>query len=206
MAFAFRKLATTARGFFASRDPRARAQAMALFAAIVEEEGQHLLGWRDVPTNNAALGQTALDAEPTVFQTFVGRGSGVIDEDDFERRLYVIRKRFEKAIDRWGVRDADWFYFSSLSCRTFVYKGMLTAVQLREYFPDLGDRHLISAMAMFHSRFSTNTFPSWELAHPYRMVAHNGEINTLRGNRNWMAAREALFSSPNFPSIPRSCR
>jgi len=187
--------------FFASRDPRARAQAKALFAAIVEEEGQHLLGWREVPTNNASLGQTALEAEPAIFQVFIGRGSRIQDEDDFERRLYVIRKRFEKAIDRWGVRDAEWFYFPSLSCRTIVYKGMLTAIQLREYFPDLSDRHLISAMAMFHSRFSTNTFPSWELAHPYRMIAHNGEINTLRGNRNWMAAREALFASPYFEDI-----
>jgi glutamate synthase (ferredoxin) len=187
--------------FFASRDPRAQAQAQALFAAIVEEEGQHLLGWRTVPTNNASLGQTALDAEPSVFQVFVARGAGVRDDDAFERTLYVIRKRFEKAIERWGIRDADWFYFSSLSCRTFVYKGMLTAIQLREYFPDLSDPLLVSALAMFHSRFSTNTFPSWELAHPYRMVAHNGEINTLRGNRNWMAAREALFASPQFEDI-----
>ncbi|MGE0598343.1 MAG: glutamate synthase large subunit [Dehalococcoidia bacterium] len=187
--------------FFASQDPKARAQAMALFAAIVEEEGQHLLGWREVPTNNASLGQTALDAEPSFFQVFIGRGAEIVDSDDFERRLYVIRKRFEKAIDRWGIRDADWFYFASLSCKTFVYKGMLTAMQLREYFPDLSDKHLISAMAMFHSRFSTNTFPSWELAHPYRMVAHNGEINTLRGNRNWMAAREALMASEHFPDI-----
>ncbi|MBK7125508.1 MAG: glutamate synthase large subunit [Dehalococcoidia bacterium] len=187
--------------FFASPDARARAQGMALFAAIVEEEGQHLLGWREVPTNNASLGQTALEAEPFIQQVFVGRGSDVTTEDEFERCLYVIRKRFEKAIDRWGIKEADWFYFASLSCRTFVYKGMLTAIQLREYFPDLSDKHVISAMAMFHSRFSTNTFPSWELAHPYRMVAHNGEINTLRGNRNWMAAREALFASPHFEDI-----
>jgi len=187
--------------FFASRDPRARAQAMALFTAIVEEEGQHLLGWREVPTNNASLGATALEAEPTSWQAFVGRGSRIEDGDAFERKLYVIRKRFERAMDRWGIRDAEWFYISSLSCRTIVYKGMLTAEQLRAYFPDLGNRHLISSLAMFHSRFSTNTFPSWELAHPYRMIAHNGEINTLRGNRNWMAAREALFASPLFDDI-----
>jgi len=187
--------------FFGSPDPRARSQAMALFTAIVEEEGQHLLGWRDVPTNNAALGASALEAEPSIQQVFIARGSRVATDDDFERKLYVIRKRFEKAMDRWGIRDAEWFYLASLSCRTIVYKGMLTAMQLREYFPDLSDRHLISALAMFHSRFSTNTFPSWELAHPYRMVAHNGEINTLRGNRNWMAAREALFASPHFDDI-----
>ncbi len=187
--------------FFSSRDERGRQQAMALFTAIVEEEGQHLLGWREVPTNNAMLGATALEAEPAVYQVFVGRGSRVGTEDDFERKLYVIRKRFEKAIDRWGIRDEEWFYFSSLSCRTMVYKGMLTAMQLRGYYPDLENRHMISALAMFHSRFSTNTFPSWELAHPYRMIAHNGEINTLRGNRNWMAAREALFASPLFDDI-----
>ncbi|WP_322796114.1 glutamate synthase large subunit, partial [Tepidiforma sp.] len=187
--------------FFASRDQRATDQARALFAAIVEEEGQHLLGWRRVPTNNASLGATALAAEPDIWQVFIGRGSNIADDDAFERRLYVIRKRFEKAIQRWGIRDAEWFYFPSLSSRTIVYKGMLTATQLREYFPDLSDRHLISALAMFHSRFSTNTFPSWELAHPYRMIAHNGEINTLRGNRNWMAAREALFASPLFEDI-----
>src|SRR5690349_3234239 len=140
--------------FFGSQDPRARAQAMALLAAIVEEEGQYLLGWRPVPTNNASLGQTALEAEPDMQQVFIARGAAVATEDDFERKLYVIRKRFEKAVGRWGIKDADWFYFPSLSCRTFVYKGMLTAVQLREYFPDLSDRHLISAMAMFHSRFS----------------------------------------------------
>ncbi len=187
--------------FFASRDPRATEQAKALFAAIVEEEGQHVLGWRRVPTDNRELGATALAAEPDIWQVFISRGPGLPDEQAFERKLYVIRKRFEKAIQRWGIRDAEWFYFPSLSCRTLVYKGMLTATQLRSYFPDLSDRHLISALAMFHSRFSTNTFPSWELAHPYRMIAHNGEINTLRGNRNWMAAREALFASPLFDDI-----
>ena len=187
--------------FFTAHDARARAQAMALFTAIVEEEGQHLLGWREVPTSNSMLGATALEGEPAIYQVFVGRGSRVATDDDFERKLYVIRKRFEKAIDRWGIRDAEWMYFPSLSCRTMVYKGMLTATQLREYFPDLSNPLMVSALAMFHSRFSTNTFPSWELAHPYRMVAHNGEINTLRGNRNWMAAREALFESPLFDDI-----
>jgi len=187
--------------FFTSPDEGARAQAMALFTAIVEEEGQHLLGWRQVPTVNDSLGASALLVEPSIWQVFVGRGGDVATEDDFERKLYVIRKRFQKAIERWGIRDAEWSYFSSLSCRTLVYKGMLTATQLREYFPDLSDKHMISALAMFHSRFSTNTFPSWALAHPYRMLAHNGEINTLRGNRNWMAAREALFASPLFEDV-----
>ncbi|MCZ2109153.1 MAG: glutamate synthase large subunit [Dehalococcoidia bacterium] len=189
--------------FFGSQDPRATSQAMALFAAIVEEEGQHLLGWRPVPTNNASVGASALAVEPTMHQVFVRRSHALETDDDFERKLYIIRKRFEKAVDRWGIPDSEYFYFASLSCRTLVYKGMLTAIQLREYFPDLSDRHVISALAMFHSRFSTNTFPSWELAHPYRMLAHNGEINTLRGNRNWMTAREALMASPLYDDIKK---
>ncbi len=184
--------------FFSSRDPRATAQVQALFAAIVQEEGQHLLGWRRVPTNNYEIGASALVAEPDMYHVFIGRGESIADDDAFERKLYVIRKRFEKAVHRWAVPDAEQFYFPSLSCRTLVYKGMLTAVQLRGYFPDLSDPHVISALAMFHSRFSTNTFPSWELAHPYRMISHNGEINTKRGNVNWMSAREALFASPLF--------
>ncbi|MEP7214822.1 MAG: glutamate synthase central domain-containing protein, partial [Anaerolineaceae bacterium] len=187
--------------FFGAKDPRDRAQAMALFAAIVEEEGQHLLGWREVPTDNSMIGASALAVEPSMHHVFVGRGVGLADDDAFERRLYVIRKRFEKAIKRWGIKNDEFFYFPSLSCRTLVYKGMLTALQLREYFPDLRDRHLISALAMFHSRFSTNTFPTWELAHPYRMISHNGEINTKRGNVNWMTAREALFASPLYDDI-----
>ena len=119
-----------------------------------------------------------------------------IDADRFERKLYVIRKRFEKEIEDSGLDDRKYFYFSSLSCRTLVYKGMLTTEQLGQYFADDLDNSLCtSALCMFHSRFSTNTFPSWELAHPYRMISHNGEINTLRGNINWMRAREALFAS-----------
>jgi glutamate synthase (ferredoxin) len=187
--------------FFASPDNRATAQAMALFRAIVEEEGQHLLGWRRVPTVNASVGKTSLDNEPAIFQAFVGRGAEIAGDDAFERKLYVIRKRFEKSIQRWGIKDDEYFYFPSLSSRTLVYKGMLTAVQLRQYYPDLSDQRMISALAMFHSRFSTNTFPSWKLAHPYRMISHNGEINTLRGNINWMTAREALFQSPCFDDI-----
>ena len=185
---------------FTSRDPRAKAQGIALFATIVEEEGQHLLGWRDVPTDAAGadIGESALAGEPDILQCFISRGVNVTDDDAFERKLYIIRKRFEKAIHRWGVKDTHMFYIPSLSCRTVVYKGMLTAIQLRKYFPDLKDPRMVSALAMFHSRFSTNTFPSWPLAHPYRMVSHNGEINTKRGNINWMVAREALLESPLF--------
>ncbi|OAI42780.1 glutamate synthase subunit alpha [bacterium SCGC AG-212-C10] len=183
---------------FAPQDARARAQGLALFAAIVEEEGQHLLGWRDIPTDNSTIGATAREVEPWMLHCFIGRSKDVLTEDDFERKLYVIRKRFERAIVRWDITDAEYFYVASLSCRTLVYKGMLTARQVREYFPDLSNPRLISALTMFHSRFSTNTFPSWPKAHPYRMVSHNGEINTKRGNQNWMQAREALFASPLY--------
>ncbi len=186
---------------FCHGDGEARTLAMNLLAEIVRGEGQHLLGWREVPTDNALLGETSLEAEPAVRQVFIGRGTWVETEDDFERRLYVVRKQFEREVERRGIGDSEAFYFSSLSCRTVVYKGMLTALQLPEYYPDLRDRRMVTALAMFHSRFSTNTFPSWKLAHPYRMIAHNGEINTLRGNRNWMAAREALLASPRFDDI-----
>ena len=123
----------------------------------------------------------------------------VADDDAFERRLFVIRKRFEKAMERSTVAGSEYCYFPSLSSRTLVYKGMLTPPQLTRYFLDLDDPRMVSAIAMFHSRFSTNTFPSWKLAHPYRFIAHNGEINTVRGNRNWMAAREALLASNLIP-------
>ncbi|HEY8766745.1 MAG TPA: glutamate synthase central domain-containing protein, partial [Dehalococcoidia bacterium] len=188
--------------FFAAKNKRATKQAMRLFQNIVEEQGQQLIGWRPVPTNNASLGQSAIVAEPDMFHVLVGRASD-IDEDEFERRLYVIRKLFENQIAKSAIDDAQTFYFPSLSSRTLVYKGMLMATQLREYFPDLSDPRMVSALCMFHSRFSTNTFPSWKLAHPYRMIAHNGEINTLRGNINWMRAREGLFESDVIPDIQR---
>ncbi len=165
-----------------------------LFEQIVREEGQEFLGWRPLSTNNANLGESAKRVEPSMFHAIIG--SSYEDPDKFERKLFVIRKRFETAIEISRLADHKFFYFASLSCRTLVYKGMLTPNQLPEYFDDdLGDPGLASALVMFHSRFSTNTFPSWELAHPYRMISHNGEINTLRGNINWMRAREALFES-----------
>jgi glutamate synthase (ferredoxin) len=188
---------------FASRDQRATQQAMALFRIVVEEEGQHLLGWRPVPTNNDSVGYTAKLSEPDMYHVFIGRGANCPDEETFERKLYVIRKRWEHNMRRFGIPEAETFYFPSLSCRTLVYKGMLMATQLREFFPDLSDPRMTSALCMFHSRFSTNTFPSWKLAHPYRMVSHNGEINTLRGNINWMRAREALFTSEALPDIQK---
>ncbi|MEI6666455.1 MAG: glutamate synthase subunit alpha, partial [Chloroflexota bacterium] len=180
--------------FFAPSDDTARARAIAEFTAIVADEGQLLLGWRDVQTNADAadVGPSARAVEPRMMQAFIGRGAGLADDDAFERRLYVIRKRFEKAMERSDIPGAEYCYFPSLSSRTIVYKGMLTAPQLSAYFTELADPRVVSALAMFHSRFSTNTFPSWKLAHPYRYISHNGEINTLRGNVNWMTAREAL--------------
>ena len=166
------------------------------------EEGQRVLGWREVPTDNSALGASAVSVQPAFQQIFIGRGagfasaSGAFDADvAFERKLYVIRKRVEHAVDALSVEDRQSFYVVSLSARTLIYKGMLTASQLESMFPDLTDRAVDSALALVHQRFSTNTFPSWPLAHPYRYVAHNGEINTLRGNINWMKAREALLES-----------
>ena len=182
--------------FFASPDPAQHTFGMEIFEKIVAEEGQVFLGWRALLTDNAPLGASARAVEPRMFHALLGRGPRVRDSDAFERKLYVIRKRFEAEIAESGLDDHKYFYFSSLSCRTLVYKGMLTPSQVAVYFDDdLGDPLLSSAICMFHSRFSTNTFPSWQLAHPYRMISHNGEINTLRGNINWMLAREALFSS-----------
>ncbi|MCC2667773.1 MAG: glutamate synthase family protein [Armatimonadetes bacterium] len=175
-----------------------KAEGKALFERIVAEEGQRFLGWRPVPVDNSSLGQTALDVEPDMEQAFVAWGDAIRDADHFERKLYVIRKRFENEIAASGIAGSEYFYFPSLSCQTMVYKGMLTPEQVDHYFPDLSDERLDSALCLYHSRFSTNTFPSWELAHPYRMIAHNGEINTLRGNINWMRARQALMTSSVF--------
>ena len=182
--------------FFTAQDPAQREIGLKLFEKIVAEEGQTFLGWRLLKTDNSTLGEGAKSVEPATYHAIVGRGPRVKDEDAFERKLYVIRKRFESEIVELGLDDHKFFYFCSLSCRTLVYKGMLTPDQLPLYFADdFDDERLVSALCLFHSRFSTNTFPSWELAHPYRMISHNGEINTLRGNLNWMRARVALFES-----------
>ncbi|MFC6492237.1 glutamate synthase large subunit [Ancylobacter dichloromethanicus] len=165
---------------------------------VVAEEGQVLLGWREVPTDNSSLGHTVLPTEPRHVQVFVGRGEAVASEDDFERRLFILRKVISSAI--YSAKDprTAGYYVVSLSCRTLVYKGMFNADQLGAYYSDLHDPDFESAVALVHQRFSTNTFPAWSLAHPYRMVAHNGEINTLRGNVNWMAARQASVDSELF--------
>ena len=176
-----------------------RAECEKIFAGIVAEEGQRVLGWRTVPTNNASLGATAKLSEPFMRQVFIARNKKLTDDLAFERKLYVIRKRAEQAIRYSGkVKGGDYFYISSLSFKTVVYKGMLLTAQLTDYYPDLSHPAMASALALVHSRFSTNTFPSWNRAHPYRYLAHNGEINTLRGNINWMHARQALFESDLF--------
>ena len=181
-------------------DERARIEE--LVGRIVEEEAQHLLGWRDVPTDDSPIGETARQGEPAIRQVFIGRGAGHDDGPEararFERTLYVIRKRVAREADGLALDESHLFYIASLSSQTIVYKGMLIADQVTTMFPDLVDPDLESALVLVHSRFSTNTFPSWPLAHPYRYIAHNGEINTLRGNINWMRAREALCESDLF--------
>src|SRR5689334_21183031 len=171
-----------------------------LIAQVVEEEGARLLGWRDVPNDNGLIGDSAKATQPVFQQMFIGSPFAVKTADDqqrFERKLYVIRKRVESAVDAVSINALSrrFFYIVSLSCNTLTYKGMLTARQLAPMFPDLSDGSLESCLALVHQRFSTNTFPSWPLAHPYRYIAHNGEINTLRGNINWMRARQGLLES-----------
>jgi glutamate synthase (NADPH/NADH) large chain len=174
-----------------------------LIARIADEEGQALIGWRDVPTDNRLVGSSARATQPKFEHVFIAAGFEVADDAArrrFERKLYVIRKRVEHAVDmlKMSALARRFFYIVSLSANTLIYKGMLTAQQLEPMFPDLSSDDLHSSLALVHQRFSTNTFPSWPLAHPYRLVAHNGEINTLRGNINWMRAREGLLQSREF--------
>jgi glutamate synthase (NADPH) large chain len=168
------------------------------FAEEIAREGMELLGWRDVPTQNSSLGWSVKPTEPVHQQVFIGKGSRDIDEDEFERRLYILRKTISGRLYALRQRPTAGYYPVSLSCRTVIYKGMFLADQLAAYYPDLHDPDFESALGLVHQRFSTNTFPTWSLAHPYRMIAHNGEINTLRGNRNWMAARQASAQSPFY--------
>jgi glutamate synthase (NADPH) large chain len=169
-----------------------------LFDETIRDEGQKMLGWRDVPTDNAALGATAKSSQPVIKQIFIGRGDGLQDDAAFERKLYVIRRLVEKKVSRSAIPGRSSFYVPSLSYKTIVYKGMLNAGQLRRFYLDLQDPAVVSAIGMVHSRFSTNTFPSWGRAHPYRYISHNGEINTLRGNINWMHARQSMMRSKLF--------
>jgi glutamate synthase domain-containing protein 2/glutamate synthase domain-containing protein 1/glutamate synthase domain-containing protein 3 len=177
---------------FLPTDAAARAAVEALLERTVAAEGQRLLGWRDVPVDPAHAGEVASACRPEIRQLFVGAGEQVVDQDAFERKLYVIRRVCELSAEEPGL------YIASSSSRTLNYKGMLISFQLAAFYPDLRDERCKSALALVHSRFSTNTFPSWELAHPYRVICHNGEINTVRGNVNWMRARESELRSELF--------
>src|SRR6266700_2984992 len=183
---------------FMPRDTAWRNVIKSIIADQIKAEGLMLLGWRDVPSDNSSLGETVKPTEPTHMQVFIGRGENINNEDEFERRLYILRKSISQAIYQRRDRGLAGYYPASMSCRTVIYKGMFLADQLAKYYPDLHEPDFESALALVHQRFSTNTFPTWSLAHPYRMIAHNGEINTLRGNLNWMAARQASVSSPLY--------
>jgi len=181
---------------FLPRDPASRFACEYEIERAIKDEGQVLLGWRDVPVDNSDLGESVKLVEPMVRQVFIGRGAGVTVTDALERKLYIIRKASGHAIQALKLAHGKEFYVPSMSARTIVYKGMLLAHQVGGYYPDLQDTRTTSSLALIHQRFSTNTFPSWSLAHPFRMIAHNGEINTLRGNVNWIRARQGAISSP----------
>ncbi|MFZ2528040.1 MAG: glutamate synthase large subunit [Rhodococcus sp. (in: high G+C Gram-positive bacteria)] len=187
---------------FLPQDAAAADAAQAAVDAIVADEGLEVLGWREVPVDDSDLGSMAKSAMPTFRQLFIASGARTLTGIDLERRAYVVRKRTEHELGNLGPGDdgpgSETVYFPSLSPSTFVYKGMLTTPQLEGFFVDLQDERVESALGLVHSRFSTNTFPSWPLAHPFRRVAHNGEINTVTGNANWMRAREALIDSEIF--------
>jgi glutamate synthase (NADPH/NADH) large chain len=184
---------------FMPRDADRRELVRKTFEVIAEREGLNILGWRaDMPVDNSTLGETVKPTEPFHMPVLIGKGKSQLSEDEFERKLYILRKSISAAIYRKYERRLSGYYPVSISCRTVIYKGMFLADQLGTYYPDLHEPDFESALALVHPRFSTNTFPTWSLAHPYRMIAHNGEINTLRGNNNWMAARQASVSSPLY--------
>ncbi len=183
---------------FMPHDDAVEAKIKTEIEAVAIERGHKVLGWRKVPTSAEGLGETVKTTEPRHWQVFIGRGAAAADEADFERALYFMRKMLTNAVYNWQNEASKGFYVVSLSCRTIVYKGMFLSGQLGQYYADLRDESFESAIGLVHQRFSTNTFPAWSLAHPYRMVAHNGEINTLRGNVNWMAARQSNCASELF--------
>jgi glutamate synthase (NADPH/NADH) large chain len=180
---------------FMPRDTAWRNVIKSIIADQIKAEGLKLLGWREVPTDNSSLGVSVKPTEPNHTQVFIARNGTAKTDEEFERKLYILRKSISQAIYQRRDRGMAGYYPCSLSCRTVIYKGMFLADQLGKYYPDLHEEDFESALALVHQRFSTNTFPTWSLAHPYRMIAHNGEINTLRGNVNWMAARQASVSS-----------
>ena len=181
---------------FLPQEPASRLACEYEIERAIKDEGQVLLGWRDVPRDNSGLGESVKKIEPVIRQVFIGRGAGVTVTDALERKLYIIRKASGHAIQALKLAHGKEFYVPSMSARTIVYKGMLLADQVGTYYKDLQDPRVVSALALVHQRFSTNTFPTWDLAHPFRLIAHNGEINTLRGNVNWIRARQGAISSP----------
>ena len=183
---------------FLPKDEKLRAACHEVIDGAAARLGFPLLGYRPMPVNPTGIGPTALAAEPVMEQVFFGRPAGITNPDDFERKLYVLRRLIFKTVRETVTAAMDVFYFASLSCKTIVYKGQLTTYQVRGYFPDLSDERVTSAFGLVHSRFSTNTFPSWKLAQPFRFLAHNGEINTLRGNLNWFYAGLRSYVSPYF--------
>src|SRR5689334_15712029 len=178
-------------------EPHARLRTEGIVERIVMEEVLSVRGWRDTPIDGAAIGRVARNSQPYIQQIFVARSKGMT-EDQLERKLYVVRKRAEAEIAKSDIPEKGFFYLPSLSARTIVYKGLLLAPQIANFYPELKDPEVVSALCLVHQRFSTNTFPTWQLAHPYRYIAHNGEINTLRGNVNWMHARQSVLASPLF--------
>ena len=187
---------------FMPPQPDAKQKVQDHISRIIQDEGLELLGWRDVPLDDSKVGRDARAVRPHIAQVFMGRGSHDMDAAQLERKLYVVRKVIEHTLKECQLteEEADYFYVCSMSCNTVVYKGLLMAHQIADFYLDLSDEAVESAFALVHSRFSTNTLGHWRLAHPYRYLAHNGEINTLRGNLTWMRAREAQFQSPLFGS------
>ena len=188
---------------FAHKYESLRNEQKRIFEEVVREEEQVVLGWREVPVDGTKVGKEAAAIRPWMIQILIGKGPDVTNNAEFERKLYVIRKLAEKRIIPLSKELSSDFYIASLSSKTIVYKGMLTPGQLRDFYLDLSDLDFTSALAMVHSRFSTNTFPSWARAHPNRFLVHNGEINTIRGNVNWINAREGKAESPLFPDIKK---
>ena len=178
-------------------DPQERIICEGILEKAARQEGLTVLGWRDTPINGNSIGRLARSSQPYIEQIFIRRGKDM-DQDALERKLYVVRKRAEAAVEESRLKEKDFFYLPSLSSRTIVYKGLLLAPQISHFYTELSDPEVTSAICLVHQRFSTNTFPSWKLAHPYRYVCHNGEINTLRGNANWMYARQSVLASPLF--------
>ncbi len=183
-------------------EKRQRLLCEGILERISREEGLSVLGWRDTPIDGSAIGRVARGSQPYIEQLFV-RGASGLSEDALERKLYVVRKRAETEVAASDMDDKGDFYIPSFSARTIVYKGLLLAPQIAHFYHELADPDVMSALCLVHQRFSTNTFPTWQLAHPFRYIAHNGEINTLKGNVNWMYARQSILASPlSVPGRP----